>query len=302
MAKPKSPLLSLEARGTIGDTLTYQKRGTSSIVREKPIPKDPYTLNQAYQRWDYRDYAYLWTLLSNSEKQVYRTKASRYHITGFSQWMRENLKALTGLAARWHLDNITDNQVLDSSRNSNHATVIGAMVTPGRINNGLYFDGLNDELNAGTDPSIRITADLSIEGFFRTTKATSTLIQKWDSPANNRSYAVPIRAGKLEPFVSHNGIAFTSIAGTTPVDDGSIHHFCFQHEDGVGLSLFIDGQEDTTPVAHTTGIYDSQAVTPLRIGRDNWGFFLDLLDHIAIRSFLLPPALIKIHSERRYPA
>ncbi|GAJ14702.1 unnamed protein product, partial [marine sediment metagenome] len=50
MAKLKKPLLSLGARGTIADTLTFQKRQGIDLVKRKPVPSQPRTLPQMYQR------------------------------------------------------------------------------------------------------------------------------------------------------------------------------------------------------------------------------------------------------------
>lgn len=154
MAKPKNPLLSLGARGTIGDALTFQKRNQSTIVREKPIPKDPYSLAQAYQRWDHQDYAYLWTLETEASKQAYRTRASRYHITGFNLWMKEHLRDLPDLAGRWHLDERSGILVQDTSRNNNPGTIFGATPALGIIDNAYHFDGINDRIVIPTAPEL----------------------------------------------------------------------------------------------------------------------------------------------------
>ncbi|MBA7630708.1 hypothetical protein ES703_38232 [subsurface metagenome] len=72
MAKPKSPLLSLGARGSIGDTLTFQKRGRLTIARQKPIPTDPKTDLQLAQRQVYREAIAAWNTLTPEEKEAYR--------------------------------------------------------------------------------------------------------------------------------------------------------------------------------------------------------------------------------------
>ncbi|MBA7638324.1 hypothetical protein ES703_45978 [subsurface metagenome] len=72
MAKPKSPLLSLGARGTIADSLTFQKRGRGTIAREKPIPKDPKSAAQLAQRQRYIEAVALWNALSPEEKEAWR--------------------------------------------------------------------------------------------------------------------------------------------------------------------------------------------------------------------------------------
>ncbi|MBA7587677.1 hypothetical protein ES708_29708 [subsurface metagenome] len=73
MAKPRSPLLSLGARGSIGDTLTFQKRGRLTIARQKPIPTDPHTDLQLAQRQVYREAVAAWKALSPAEKEAYRS-------------------------------------------------------------------------------------------------------------------------------------------------------------------------------------------------------------------------------------
>ena len=72
MAKPKTPLLSMGARGSIGDTLTFQKRGRLTIARQKPIPTDPQTDLQLAQRQVYRDAVADWNALTPEEKDAYR--------------------------------------------------------------------------------------------------------------------------------------------------------------------------------------------------------------------------------------
>ena len=47
MAKVKGPLMSLEASGTVGDTITFDKRG---FVRQRVIPANPQTDLQGNQR------------------------------------------------------------------------------------------------------------------------------------------------------------------------------------------------------------------------------------------------------------
>ena len=72
MAKPKQPLMSLGARGTIADSLTFQKRGQTTIARSKPIPTDPESDAQLAQRQVYRDAVASWNSLTPEEKEAWR--------------------------------------------------------------------------------------------------------------------------------------------------------------------------------------------------------------------------------------
>jgi len=72
MAKPQHPLLSFRARGTIADTLTFQKRGRATIARKKPIPKDPKSPAQLAQRQTYKEAVAAWHSLTPEEKDAWR--------------------------------------------------------------------------------------------------------------------------------------------------------------------------------------------------------------------------------------
>ncbi len=90
MAKPKTPLLSFGARGTIADSLTFQKRGLATIARKKPIPENPRSVAQLAQRQVYHDAISAWHALTAEEKEAWRGVCpglSPYHC-----FMRSQLK------------------------------------------------------------------------------------------------------------------------------------------------------------------------------------------------------------------
>ncbi|MBA7588758.1 hypothetical protein ES708_30826 [subsurface metagenome] len=89
MAKPKKPLLSLAARGTIADSLTFQKRGRRTIAREKPIPKDPRSEAQLAQRDRYKEAVASWHSLTLEEKEAWRGVCPG--LTAYQCFMRAEL-------------------------------------------------------------------------------------------------------------------------------------------------------------------------------------------------------------------
>lgn len=302
MSKVKSPFISLGAQGTISDTLTYQKRNQGTIVREKPIPTDPYSLAQAYQRWDYRDYAYLWTLLSNSEKQVYRTKASRYHITGFSLWMREHLKTLPDIAGRWHLDERTGTIAFDSSRNNNDGVIFGASPAAGLIDGGYYFDGLNDYINCGDDPTTRLTSAISLDLFVKPHTIPwptfDMLISK--GPENYEIYGFS-GTDELRSTMTIASVVRNLDTVNADLTAGFWHHLAMTF-DGTTWCIYIDGLLNVSTIAFTGTI----GVTPrsLLIGtRPLVGLFAKAtIDNPTIYNRALDPTEVLRHSKRRYPA
>ncbi len=90
MAKPRSPLLSLGAKGTIADSLTFQKRGRGTIARQKPTPTDRKTLLQLAQRQKYRDAVDTWNTFTPEEKEAWRGVCPG--LTAYQCFMRSELK------------------------------------------------------------------------------------------------------------------------------------------------------------------------------------------------------------------
>lgn len=90
MAKPKSPLLSLGARGTIADSLTFQKRGRGHFARTKPIPKDPKSEAQLAQRQVFIDAIDAWHALTQEEKEAWRGVCPG--LTAYQCFMSSELK------------------------------------------------------------------------------------------------------------------------------------------------------------------------------------------------------------------
>ena len=94
MAKPKTPLLSLGARGTIADSLTFQKRRQLTIAREKPIPTDPKSPAQLTQRQKYKDAVSAWHALTPEEKEAWRGVCPG--LTAYQCFMQAKIRELLG--------------------------------------------------------------------------------------------------------------------------------------------------------------------------------------------------------------
>lgn len=281
--------------------MTYQKRGTGHIVREKPIPRDPYSLNQAYQRWDYRDYAYLWTLESEADKQTYRTRASRYHITGFSLWMREHLLDLPLMLGRWHLDERSGAVAYDSSKNTNNGTILGPTPAAGLIAGGYSFDGINDRINCGNDPSLDIALeDFTIIAFINCPVVPNNpnpiIVARGTTGATEWMWRLLRVTGFLN-FRSPGGAFLAS--GLTNLKDAAYHAVAFT-KSGDTWYIYIDDFIDNTGVG--IGAVDLTTTANLTISSNvalrRWH---SLIDEVILFKRHLPLAEFQLFSERRYP-
>ena len=271
------------------------------MLREKPFPADPYSLPQAYQRWLYEDYAYLWRQQSEATRRAYAADGVRFHLTGFQYWMKYQLNNLPGIEAWYRFDSIPTATIPDFSKNFLHPTVYGATSAPGVISRSLYFDGLNDA----------VVAPLAL----------TTLLPS--------SYSFEILVSSASP-AAFKGIAGWQLAPTWP----NLRFFLYQRfgaylfaiGDGVNSQKTIGISLATTDWTHiyaqwsapTLTIYSNgilvysadPAFTPditgvqFSIGGYFWGapYFWDgYADNPFVFSRLLDSTEILRHSLRRYP-
>jgi len=301
MAKTKTPFFSFEAHGTLGKTLTAQKRGAGTMLRMKPSPVDPLTLAQQYQRWDYTDQAYTWHSLTATQKATYETLARPLHMTGFAYWMRTRLKTLPDITARWHLDTIIAGKTPDSSKNANHGTVYGAYPLTGIIDKGLFFDGLDDYINLGRVQAFE-TPPWTIELWFKLYAYGTAVPEKY-----------PTLFFKVTPWSSgvwlywHQNqsvlrVRFFGVGGVasafSPTALNTWYHVVIVLDsDKRSAHTYVDGINKSNPVL--TADFIPSTTNLLINGYDKR--FKGLIDEVPIYNRALSAPEILTHSKRRYP-
>lgn len=301
MTKQKVPVLSLEAHGSLGGSITYQGKGARKIARTKP--RLPYflTLPSQYQRWLYADYIAWWNNLTEAQKQVWRTAGSRRHRTGLQEFMSYNLKYLPDILGYWKLDENNHATTPDSSRHDNPGTIIGASPATGAIDGSLSFDGVNDRLDLGTPAHCRPTTALTLEIF-----VTPRLLDgSWDSllSFSGEIYELYLAGNRLNTLVIPTGgpVSMFTLAVVTL---GTRYHLCSTWDSSLpadNLKLYLDGvlQDEKD----TTGVIDYGAQTALGLGAippgANWS--KADIDNVLIYDRVLTPADILRHSQRRWP-
>lgn len=95
MAKPTGPLLSMQARGMLGERLTFSVRDSGQQVRFQRSQKDKITAPRSGARSAYTSKYIAWNLLDDSAKQVFIDRAKNLHMTGYNLFMREFVVAVS---------------------------------------------------------------------------------------------------------------------------------------------------------------------------------------------------------------
>ena len=199
---------------------------------------------------------------------------------------KEILKNL-GAVSWWRFNGNANDEI-----GGNHGTLGGGVdcSAEGKYGRACSFDGINDYVNAGGNTNLRITGDLSLEAWVKTSDDEGDIILKWTALGDQRSYAMFLSGGRIYGYASDNGANIASIFSSSAINDGNWHHAVFVHENGIGLKMYLDGAEATTPISHTTGIYDSGTSSFLEIGGGGIaGMYNGVIDEARIYNKALTP-------------
>lgn len=301
MTKPKVPLLSLGAHGTIGDVLTHQRRGQDTIARTKPTPVDRHSLPQYYQRWLYQDYASWWHSLTPVQMQQWESDARRRHITGYNYWLSTRLSTRPDIIIGLHLDSLAAASTPDFSIHQHPCIVTGARLIASPIYYGFLFDGIDDRIHCGNAPTLDAVTALTIEAFINPTGPTiwGGIADKTQGGVGN--YFLITTPGNRLAW----GLNFVTSGFTwrqSPIN--SIATDVWQHValtyDHSLVTFYINGLPLPLTWAYNEDlIIDNLFLT---IG-DRFGVqqYAGAIDELRISNRALTPSDIFAHSLRRYP-
>lgn len=91
MAKPTSPLFSIEAHGTLAGELTYGRTKNRLFVKKKPVPSQPRTGLQIAQRVMFAELQKSWPGFSDAEKDTWTVPAKAANVSKNNAFLKYNL-------------------------------------------------------------------------------------------------------------------------------------------------------------------------------------------------------------------
>jgi len=302
MSKTRTPFLSLDAHGSVGGSLTAQQLGSTTLVREKPLPTDPRSLPQAYQRWLYEDYAYLWTQQSSATTAYYRSSGVRFHLTGFQYWMKVMLSTMPDIVGWWRLDEKSGAVAHDSSKYESNGVIIGASPDTLAIDGAYIFDGFNDHITLASPPQMQYNSQRSLVLFFKAPAFTGALRYLIDSghgvaPFGGRVFLLSA-SNDMNVWLKNSAGAFGAIQ--EPFTPDTLHCLCYTW-DGTQVVGYMDGVTTWPPGAVVGPL---ACTNPFSFGShaapSHW--FDGYLDNIIYYNRVLTLTEIKRWSARRYPS
>ena len=152
-----------------------------------------------------------------------------------------------GLAGYWNLDEASGNTASDLTANSNQGTLVnGVQRTVDNLipvkyqpSKALYFDGVNDYVNAGTDPSLKVSTNLTLEAWINPQQDSRTRI----IVGREGEYLLALSGGDNTIYYAvantNPGYHWTSTGYTVKSNEWS--HIAFSVDNG-RIKTYVNGQ------------------------------------------------------------
>jgi len=177
--------------------------------------------------------------------------------------------------AIWHLDELSGQNVVDSSPYHNNGTAIGTTIVPGRFGNARSFSGSGNYISVPNPVSgefnFASNQSFTIEAWFKTTQAdTGEILRRGLAPV--AGYALRIFQGRVQGIIGDREdmpppSMLLRITSTSLYNDGNWHHATLIRDRAQGkLYLYVDEMQAAPPLNDnfTLPITNDR---PLMIGR-----------------------------------
>jgi len=215
----------------------------------------------------------------------------------------------SGPVAHWKFDEGSGTTTYDRTNNNNDGTFVNDATSPGWVSgkygSALLFDGENDYVDCGSDSSLDITGDITIEAWVKpnTISGGDHIVSKEiDSSGTgvDDSYAFYLYNGTLKIRIRHTNLSETNLGSTNAVSAGVFSHVVVTYDGGTtnAVKYYINGNLDTTQSVGSTGI--NVSTTKLLIGANlkpntstPANFFNGTIDDARIYNYVRTPEQIR---------
>jgi len=180
------------------------------------------------------------------------------------------------------------NSTIDSTGNNNDGTpqnlLIGDLQATGKIDGGINFPGVDEEIDVVNNGSLNIVNDITLEAWIKVPIATGgCMFQRSTGSAGYRFVIFDLRVFLVLFTTPTGGV---SSGGATDVNDDTFHHVLARRNSSGDLEIFLDGVKDNAVTPNRTEpIADS--ATLASIGGDHFGFFNGILDEVRVTNIAL---------------
>jgi hypothetical protein len=192
------------------------------------------------------------------------------------------------LVGYWKFDEGSGNTAYDLSNYTNDGTINGGPKwVAGKIGAALEFDGSDDYVDCGNDPSLNINDRITVAAWVKTTStAHGYFVSKgtaWDETGHyaiGQEYNVPMT---FQFEIAGSG-GTVELDSNVAVNDGQWHYIVGTYDDTV-VRVYIDGVEENSSTG-TNRLTDS-AIGGLTIGQRGGNIISGTIDEVRIYNHAL---------------
>ena len=137
-----------EIRGTLEPTkTTFRMWKGRRIAEKKPIPRQPNTFTQVYQRAKFRMALASWKTLGIDEKEYWKAEAGKIGLDGHQLYISKYITEMLNPAAEWLFEDGNGTVLTDYSHNGNNGNIKGAQWVKLETEKwALSFNGVNNRV------------------------------------------------------------------------------------------------------------------------------------------------------------
>jgi hypothetical protein len=202
------------------------------------------------------------------------------------------------LVAWWKFDETEGDKLSDSSGNNNAGTLVGGpqwQPAGGKTGGAMAFDGVDDYIECGNDPSVNVTKAVSVSAWIKLTGPAKD--QKIASNQDDvcGGYKIAVYDNKTEFEIRDSGNAPTTnrfVDGGTTLEPGVWYHVVGTYNQGGSIKTYVNAKLDREQPASDI-LAPSAGV--LKIGREPFKdlyWFNGLMDDLRIYNYPLSQAEI----------
>lgn len=306
-------MMSLEAKGSMKKTITYQGRGTghAAIRYSKPGSKKPFTPSpsQRNKRMLYNYILARWQTLTDEQRAVYNDYVidNGLAMSGWNYYYQQALKDLPGflgLLCYCSFNELVDGVYPDLSGNGNNGTPGPSSPSnaPGLVDNPnpkfgkcLSYDGVDDRVNFGSDSSLETPKGTIEFWMYANGEQTTTPLQFYQN--NETDYlAIKLLVDNSIQIVIEDDNVIKAVLATAYDNYFSKWTHVVLTQDGTKIRLYLNGVEQTLTGTNTGDYWtDFMSLAFTYFGFGYWGRYYGYLDEFLMYNRALPLAEIQKH-------
>ena len=163
-----------------------------------------------------------------------------------------------GLAAHWPFEAIDDQLSTPDATGQHPATIAGtdaSALTPGILGKALYFDGIDDWVNADPWKGVTGRNARTLSAWIRTSKQNAAILN-WGQNAQGKKWTFRTQTNNGIPDTIRVEINGGYASGSTKITDNQWHHVAAVIEQGAKanqIQFYVDGQRENLSANQNRG-------------------------------------------------